>query len=378
MVTSVPFIRIAEYQLSSDSFRKNESVLNIFNSKNIKRDMNMYKLALMMISILMFVIGCDNNPNSDSTNTSQPAVIDCVGAINNCPWVIRASLPNQTSEHVSITYGSRIFVLGGALPNTGEVPYVYSYESDLDIWEEKQSMPTALWDLGGHAVEDKIYIFSGLKYLSSLSYVLEYDIINDIWLENTAPALQRVDFMSTELGGKIFVIGGVGRGANALDALTSVKIYNPVDDNWTNGTAAPENLKRGAICSKGDIIYIFGGTTNRAMSETYAYNTITDSWSSKTPSQYGRYNYSCTSIGGLFYLIGGSSTVITDDNILEIYNPDNDTWEKSIKNISSRNGYTVNSIGTNLYIVGGTDENTNSAIDAVEMLDVSIFNNTLY
>jgi hypothetical protein len=206
---------------------------------------------------------------------------------------------------------NKIYLLGGGQSNydgkkwtvSGQITQVYNPSTDQ--WENRSAMPNWIMDQTANAVDDKIYLISGLNpaaygvwYPSEVTYV--YDTTNDTW-STMAPIPTPVGaYASTVLDGKIYIIGGgPATDYHNLNATTLVQIFDPKINQWTFGTPIPKGVAWAGACSTSgyyapERIYVVGGSTwytNSRSSSLITGNNFnqvfdpqTGKWSSATPT----------------------------------------------------------------------------------------------
>ncbi len=215
----------------------------------------------------------------------------------NDTWATKTPMPFPEQNFAMATYQNKIYCIGGEDKNQ-------VYDPATDTWEIKADMPTARYGAVAQVVEGKIYVIGGAKNLGynkgiELLNVTEvYDPTTDTWTTK-ATMLYPTAYASAVIDNKIYVIGskstqvydpttdtwstcasplaGLSFGANGLSAAaaattgemapkriyvydgTTLQIYNPYTDSWTNGTAPPTSRQYLGIAVVNDLLYFIGG-----------------------------------------------------------------------------------------------------------------------
>lgn len=165
----------------------------------------------------------------------------------------------------------------------------------------------------------------GASPISQRNYI--YNIRNDEW--HLTEDFQ--DFRSAPAGGFVgdlmYVIGG-GGGTRGLQS--TVLIYEPATDTWTQGADAPYAFVSAGYAIYDDKIYIIGGWDDDGiMNRVSVYDPETDTWDSAAPYPEDVAGQMCGTVDGTIYCAGGVADV-GDENIHTSraygYRPDTDEW----------------------------------------------------
>ena len=171
-------------------------------------------------------------------------------------------------------------------------------------WTRKASIPVAISEVGVGQVDGKIYVVGGTEQrgeappTGASALNMMYDPAADRW-EERAPVPQALSHAGvTELGGKLYVIGGL-TGNVHIGPQNLAIVYDPKVDRWH--ALAPFSSPRGSlgVAAFGGKIHIFGGRN----SEKVVKVSLPDA-----PD-----------------MLAGIGTVTTH----EIYDPSRDEWSQS-------------------------------------------------
>jgi len=178
-----------------------------------------------------------------------------------------------------------------------------------------------------------------------------------LWQNHADLPHSRQEFYPAELNGEIFLVGGISGTSLAIDAdyLSSVDIYNPALNVWTNSTPYPEVFHHVVLAKHEQKLYGFGGYDKRwnPKSNTYVYNPDTKIWSEKTPMAMARGESFAVEYGGKIYVIGGRNYLRQELNLIEEYDPINDTWITKKSMPTPRYHHAAVVFDSLIYVVGG-------------------------
>ena len=182
-------------------------------------------------------------------------------------WTQKADMPIPKKTMTCVVNG-KIYAIGGWL-TTNEQPHlgtVEVYDPGTDTWAKAQSMNCgrcsaainvvngeiyAIGGLGSHPIQDQSDLF--------LSNVEVFNPKTNQWEEKTEMPAPKALHTASVLDGKIYVIGGYFKENSEFKKLSTIEIYDPATDHWTQVPDMPV----GKWGHKTEVIdgqiYIFGG-----------------------------------------------------------------------------------------------------------------------
>jgi len=126
------------------------------------------------------------------------------------------------------------------------------------VWTQGPYLPNRLHNHCQVEVNGKVMITGGLQdeytYAKTYSYTLDED---NRWRSAASLSEGRSSHACLAFHDKVYVFGGRGRTED--DILTSVEIYNPVENRWNNGPSLPQALREPQAFTHDDVIYVVGG-----------------------------------------------------------------------------------------------------------------------
>ena len=182
--------------------------------------------------------------------------------------------------------------------NTSDTGFSYvsinsteAYDPATDTWVEKAPMPTSRDGLAAAAFQGKIYCFGGRNvskdYSISTNVNEAYDTETDSWEIKTPMPTARSGLQTSEVGGKIYLIGGwiESESSSFLEKSAQVEIYDPVTDTWATGSPTPTAVAGYASAVLDGKIYIVSGVASGSTKTnlTQIYDPKPDKWSFGAP-----------------------------------------------------------------------------------------------
>ncbi|RKU06877.1 hypothetical protein C6503_25300 [Candidatus Poribacteria bacterium] len=183
-------------------------------------------------------------------------------------WTQKADMPVPRSSNSTCIVDGKIYIIGGSAANRKQwcLNTVDVYDPATDTWAKAKSMNHARGGASVSVVNGKIYVMGGLgwPYIPDhggpvLSSVEVFDPKNNQWTEITEMPAPKVGHTTSVINGKIYVIGGGFRGDDQFKYLSTVEVYDPGTDRWTQEPDIPIGrwIHRAEVINES--IYIFGG-----------------------------------------------------------------------------------------------------------------------
>lgn len=138
--------------------------------------------------------------------------------------------------------------------------------------------------------------------------------------------------VAAEIGGRVYVAGGIVRIADAADVVTpAVEAYDPDDGSWTRGAPMPTARAFSAAAVHDGKLYVFGGigADGKTLDVVEAFDPWTNSWTSRAPMRVPRSRCAATlraDLGGIVVAGGLGSDSAENARTVHIYFPAKDEW----------------------------------------------------
>jgi len=291
-------------------------------------------------------------------------------------WTTKASMHfSRTGAEAAVVNGI-VYVIGGSQRyNTSDTGFSYissnpneAYDPATDTWVEKAAMPTSRDGLAAAAFQGKIYCFGGSNvskdYSISTNVNEVYDTETDSWETKTPMPTARSGFQASEVGGKIYLIGGwiESESSSIADKSNKVEIYDPGTDTWTTGSQIPTPVAGYASAVLDGKIYVISGVASGSTKTnlTQIYDPKTDLWSLGVPipmsvSSAAAAATTGTNAAKAIYVVGGSNETypLNGQFVNQVYFPETDSWSKAAPMPIDRAGLAAAVVNDTIYVMGG-------------------------
>ena len=256
---------------------------------------------VFLIGAILFTVFTQAFPFPSPTEAQPTADL-------NQTWQKLAPLPEPRQGMAVVVYGDGFYVIAGESP-AGVSDTVYLYSPEQDTWDQLAKKPTAVANVQGVLIGEKIYVPGGRNSSGEPVTTLEiFDPRRDTWEIGTSLPMAVSDYALADFEGRMYLFGGWD-GEKALD---SVWVYDPGADLWSQVTPmeAPRIDARAIALS--DRIVVMGGKTlnGKVQSEAWAYFPSRESngespWDEFTNLPEGRAGFGAASINDSIYIFGG-------------------------------------------------------------------------
>ena len=189
--------------------------------------------------------------------------------------------------------------------------------------------------------------------------------------ETAAPMKKaRSEIGAAEVGGKIYVVGGLDGFGRTLD---TVEVYDIEKDSWSEAARLPQALHHPAAATDGKKVYVVGGFIGiafRPVDTVYVYEPETDSWSEAGRLNDFRGAGAAVFVDGKLHAAGG----VTPSGVsgaFEWYDGEGRVWN-GLKDLPTpREHLAAVGLDEKFYAVGGRKRWVDQNLAALEAFDVS-------
>ena len=205
-------------------------------------------------------------PGGFSSESEELATVEMYDPITDT-WTQKADMPTPKKTMTCVVNG-KIYAIGGWL-TTNEEPHLETvevYDPGTDTWAKAENMNCARCSAAISVVNGEIYAIGGLGSSpvqdQSDFYLSNVEVFNpktNQWQERTEMSAPKALHTASVIDGKIYVIGGYFSKDGEFKKLSTIEIYDPTTDHWTQKS----DLPIGKWGHKTEVIdgqiYIFGG-----------------------------------------------------------------------------------------------------------------------
>src|SRR5439155_1734290 len=176
---------------------------------------------------------------------------------------------------------SRVFTVLAALATISCVGKTTDTSAPLDIqspgsWTARAPMPTARQEVAAAALDGRIFVIGGLGAgAEPVTTVEVYDPGTDRWEARASLPAPAHHLAAAALGGREAFLG---------TQYAAVEVYDPATNGWFAGTPLPTARGGLAAAVLGDRVFAFGGEAPlRIFSATEMYEVAGTRWIGKEP-----------------------------------------------------------------------------------------------
>jgi N-acetylneuraminic acid mutarotase len=255
----------------------------------------------------------------------------------------------------------------------GNSPMVTSPDTQA-AWISAAPMAEPRQELYPETLDGKIYVAGGINnpntaFTDSFD---AYDPVTDQWTKLASLPEARHHITLTAVNGRIYGIGGFFGGFPNWRAQSTMWIYDPSSDNWTDGTSMLSPRAEAVAAAVDGQIYWIGGRVPELPNSAHfnehkdsnlneAFNTQTNQWEARAPAPTARNSAAAAVIDGKIYVVGGRQFIKSTDGktrmsnyaALEVYDPRRDSWETKTPMPQAQGGLGAATIDGKLYACGG-------------------------
>ncbi len=260
-------------------------------------------------------------------------------ALNDFVIEMKSNRPTWRFGYQACFDGNRYIFLIGGISNGSLVGTTEMYDTDLDVWTTKASMPTARAAFAIIYKDGKIFAIGGSGPISVNEM---YDIASNTWSTKASMPTYRDSCQGVAIGNIIYVVGGAGY-YNSYILYDKNEAYDISANTWTTKANMLSPRVGMGVCTDGSIIYVIGGYKDRnsrtgvasnPVNTIEVYNPSTDSWQTLNSTPIPFVGSSAFWDSGKILLIGGFSDYNTNNvsNYLEkvyIYDVSTKTWKST-------------------------------------------------
>jgi len=275
-------------------------------------------------------------------------------------WDARAPMPTPRAWAPAVAYGDKIYVVGGVsctsachqLRNPSNA--LEAYDPATNTWERLPPMPTPRIGPAVAALNGKIYVMGGFNREQGREFELAvrrlveiYDIAARSWTRGPDMLELRAWGRAVALGGKVYVLGGVGGPISRYHS--GVEVLDPQTNTWRHRAPFAGGRYLHAAATANGRIYVIGGGKHEpdyTYSDIQEYDPTTDSWRARSPMPSPAGVIDAAVVGNRIWVFGGTG-------FCRVYDLATNLWEDRNSEHSSDGSFSVAHLNGLVYKFGG-------------------------
>jgi len=224
-------------------------------------------------------------------------------------------------------------------------------------WERLAPLPATRQEFGVAEVGGKIFVVGGLN--PRADRVESYDPATNSWSSDHPNLPVGLDHPNVAgVAGKLFVFGGT----QAAQTLMYDPAAAPADRRWVMKAPMPTRRAAAAVGVLGNQVFVAGGNGSGSMANPAfeIYDAAADTWLSSSrgevpPLPAGRNHVPGAVVGGRFYVIGGRLGSRFDglQTRVDVYDPTTKQWSSGAPMPTPRGGCAAGVVDGFIVVVGG-------------------------
>jgi N-acetylneuraminic acid mutarotase len=284
-------------------------------------------------------------------------------------WVAAAPMPEPRTEVAAAVVGGEIAVVGGLTQSGAPSARVDLYSPAADGWRRLPDLPAAVHHALVASDGRRLYVVGGYGNPIGGGGPSRSAFVFDRGVWHVLPRLPepRAAGGAAVLGGKLYVIGGVGASGLARQAF----VLDFTTRRWRR-TAAPTPREHLAVTVAAGRIYAVGGRTHGYDTNVATFEVWSPGakrWTRLAPLPSARGGTGATAAAGSIVSVGGEAPSGTIPSVYA-YSLARRRWGRLPDLPTPRHGLGVVAVGTRVYAIAGGPSPGLTVSDANEHIDL--------
>jgi N-acetylneuraminic acid mutarotase len=304
------------------------------------------------------------SPNGSATPTAPPST-EQVG------WRAGADLSVAVQQLGSAVVDGTIWVAGG-LTGDSAAAEVQGYDPAIDTWKSAPPLPIELHHAMAVSYQGRLVVLGGWMPQGGQLPGVESDQVfvlgDEGWTELSRMNHRRVAGAAAVVGDKIVVVGGQAD----EELVTTTEVFD--GSAWIEGADMPTPREHVAAATDGVYLYAVGGralSSDKNLKTLERYDPEKNQWTRLTQMPTARGGLGAAVVDGRLVAVGGEHSTGVFGTV-EAYDIASDTWSTLAELETPRHGLAVAAVGNSLYAIGGaTKPSHTSSTPTVEILAFS-------
>lgn len=229
-------------------------------------------------------------------------------------------------------------------------------------WRRDADLPTAVTGAAAAELGGKIWVAGGVVGGAVSNGVNVYDPATDTWSAGPELPAARAQAAMTSVGGDLYVIGGF----SDVDASPADSIYVlPAGaTTWEKRSSLLLNRAAGYAATFDDGVYVFGGAgDSKLLGDTVVFDPGANSWSVKAAIPSPRQAFAGFVLSGLVYAVGGTTDSGGVTNKVDVYDPKANSWSAGPEFPIPRDDFGAATLDGKAYVAGSDSVGTVDVFD---------------
>ncbi|HEU4371691.1 MAG TPA: kelch repeat-containing protein [Methylomirabilota bacterium] len=191
------------------------------------------------------------------------------------------------------------------------------------------------------------------------------------WTALTPMPSTRQEVAVAAYGGRVWVIGGFGAGA---EPVSTVEMYDPAQNIWETRAALPVPIHHPAAAVVGDRLFVIGGYTGgrvrwTALDSVYEFVPSRETWEPRAPMPTPRGALAVAVLNGRAHALGGGGESVS--NAHEVYDPATNRWARLNAMPTARDHLAAVAFQGRVWALGGRASFVGEQYANVEIYDLA-------
>lgn len=220
------------------------------------------------------------------------------------------------------------------------------------LWERRAPYPISATEVSAASLDGRVYAVCGLVAGRSVSSLYIYNPRHDEWSEGAPlPVAGGADHCNVAVAaGRLYVLGAIRIGSAFVDGDTHE--YDPASNRWQVVGRMPTARGASGVAAIGSRIYVAGGLAGGVSVATFeVFDAATRQWSRLPDMPTARDHLTAQAANGKFYAIAGRAGREFTAN--EEYDPSTGLWTTRAPIPTQRGGLGSGTIGGRIQVFGG-------------------------
>ncbi len=309
----------------------------------------------------------DDGAGEDGPNTSQPPN----ERGDDLSWSQGPAVPTARTEVATAILEDELYVIGGFEENSQPTGVVEVLDLLEEEWRQVAGLPTPLHHARALAIDGRVHVFGGYNAIpfQATPTHLVYDPGEDNWTQGPPLPRARGGHGAAVLDGEAYLVGGVGTDGELVE---QTDVYDPDNETYTQAAQLPTPRDHLGVAASEGWIHAVGGRSQSLDSnmDTHEVMRPGEGWIEAPPMPTARGGVDAAAVDGWIVVAGGEASDKTFDEV-EAWHPREGGWVDWPSLPTARHGLGADGYDSRLITTAGGPEPGLTVSDALEVLGSS-------